>query len=336
MGAVSKIDTSRISEKAENLRRTFAKRIVNQEEAVTAFTNVLEKFLSSIYDRTKPIASLLFLGPTGTGKTSSVEAFAEGLFGVPNMMIKIDCAEFQHSHEIAKLIGSPPGYLGHRETTGIITNEKLKNLRSVEIPFSVILFDEIEKASDSLWNLLLGILDKGVLTLGTNEVVNMASTVIVMTSNIGSKEMAAAVGDGVTGFQTPAQDDVQQDDLRHTAVDAAKRKFMPEFMNRIDEVVMFNTLTKEDSKKIMHLEVQKLKNRILLNGTTVLDIAISPGAEKAILEKGFDKKYNARFLQRTVEELVTLPIARAITTGQARDHDMVIIDYDKGEFLYLV
>ena len=185
-----KINTALHSQKVVTLRDKFASLIVGQEEAINAITNCLEKFLSGLSDPNRPIASLLFLGPTGTGKTSVVEAFADGLTGSPNHMIKIDCAEFQVEHEIAKLIGSPPGYLGHRDTPARFKDETLTALRTFDVPFTIILFDEIEKASDSLWHLLLGILDRGKITLGDNSITDFTKTIIFMTSNVGSRKIA--------------------------------------------------------------------------------------------------------------------------------------------------
>ena len=214
------LDPTRASSKATALSTKFKSRIIGQPEAAQSLLNVIEKFQSGFYDRTKPIASLLFLGPTGTGKTGTVEAFVEGLFGKSTAMMKIDCAEFQHSHEIAKLLGSPPGYLGHRETHPYFTNASVQGYKTSDCPYTVILFDEIEKANDALWNLLLGILDKGQVTTGTNELVDLRATIIIMTSNVGSKELAKRVGDGAIGFNT-AGEDVNHEEATEIAMSAA-------------------------------------------------------------------------------------------------------------------
>ena len=328
------LDVTRLSARSAELTARFSSHIFGQPEATEAFTNVLEKFHSGIYDHTKPIASLLFLGPTGTGKTASVEAFVTGLFGSPDKLLKIDCAEFQHSHEMARLIGSPPGYLGHRETAAYITTAKIAAIQSPEFPFAVLLFDEIEKASDAIWNLLLGILDKGTLTLGTNERVDLTATIIVMTSNVGSKEMAKqSDGDGSLGFELPTAENLSTARLQEISKSAAKRKFMPEFLNRLDEIVVFNTLTKDDIKNILKLEVRKFQEQVVRTSKAVVHIDISPSAEKEILAEGFDKKYGARFLKRTIEKRVTIPVARVVASKQVFDQDTVVVDYD-GEFKY--
>jgi ATP-dependent Clp protease ATP-binding subunit ClpA len=211
--------------------------------------NLYQLFLAGMNQTNKPVGTLLFLGPTGSGKTRVVEAAADILFGDPNAVIKVDCAEFQHSHEIAKLIGSPPGYLGHRETSPLFTQENLDRFHTEDIQLSLVLFDEIEKASDSLWKLLLGILDKGTLTLGDNRRVDFSRSLIIMTSNLGAREMSELM-EGRIGFAAAKQPnnlDKSQIDLdekiQRTAVQAASRNFSPEFMNRIDKLVVFHSFS---------------------------------------------------------------------------------------------
>lgn len=330
MGTVRKLNTSLRSAQTLLMRETFAKRIVNQNDAVDAYTNLLEKYYSGFYDKNRPIGSLLFLGPTGVGKTSSVEAFVEGLTGDPKKLIRIDCGEFQHSHEITKLIGSPPGYLGHRETHARITTASLNALHTEKVPFAVLMFDEVEKASDALWNLLLGVLDYGTLTLGTNEVVDMKSTIIIMTSNIGSKEGSAAVGDSGIGFVTPSLDITDSRELKEIYVAAARRKFLPEFLNRLDDIVMFNTLTPADIKSIMALEIEKLNKRASIT------VAVSPAAEKEILRTGYSRRDNARFLKRVIEKNIVTPISGGLATKQIDTLDSVVVDFRNGEFEYMV
>ena len=319
-----------MSAQAETLAETFKNEIIGQPRAVEAFTRVLDKIQSGFYDKTKPIASLLFLGPTGTGKTASVEAFTKGMLGGYDKLIRIDCAEFQHSHEIAKLKGSPPGYLGHRETHPLLTQEALDQYHTDSMKLTVLLFDEIEKASDSLWTLLLGILDKASLTLGDNRKVDFSHCVIVMTSNVGSAQLAAKVGDNDSiGYNTPSKPDVPYDAMAKTALDAARRKFMPEFINRLDDTVVFNTLTPDNIKEIFKLEFFKLRVRMVLNSPVIFDLVVSPAAEAAILVEGYDKRYNARELKRTIEMRISTPVSRLVATNQILTFDTVVIDYDK-------
>src|SRR2546428_6413096 len=200
----------------------------------------------------RPVGNLLFLGPTGSGKTRIVEAAAEILFGDPRAVIKVDCAEFQHSHEIAKLIGSPPGYLGHRETHPLITQEALAANHTDKLKLSFLLFDEIEKASDALWQLLLGMLDKATLTLGDNRRVDLSQTVIFLTSNLGGGEITELITGGM-GFVRPPQEPTADLDgkVERTAIEAAQRKFSPEFMNRLDKVGVFHPLQRTQLGEVM-------------------------------------------------------------------------------------
>jgi len=225
------------SPRAQEFETKLGALIVGQERAVRRISGLYQIFLAGMQNPGRPIGTMLFLGPTGSGKTRVVEAAAEVLFNDVNAVVKVDCAEFQHSHEIAKLIGSPPGYLGHRETAPLLTQENLDKYHTEKDKLTFVLFDEIEKASDALWQLLLGILDKATLTLGDNRKVDFSRCMIFLTSNLGAKEMSELIT-GSIGF-APARgkhlvnDEVDQKIYR-TASEAAKRKFSPEFMNRID------------------------------------------------------------------------------------------------------
>src|SRR5262249_9498948 len=224
------------SPRAREFDEKLSARIVGQEDAIRDMSSLYQLFLAGLNQANRPLGTLLFLGPTGSGKTRVVEAAAEVLFGDSRAVIKIDCAEFQHSHEIAKLIGSPPGYLGHRETSPLLTQENLERFHTDDVPLSLVLFDEVEKASDALWQLLLGVLDKATLTLGDNRRVDFSKTVIIMTSNLGAREISDLVK-GRIGFAAAKQPNALPADasdidekIRRTAVQAASRNFSPEFM----------------------------------------------------------------------------------------------------------
>ena len=263
-GLNATLDPTRRSSEALDFDAALRRKIVGQDQAVEKVAEIYQMFLAGLNPPGRPIGNLLFLGPTGSGKTRVVEAMAESLFGDTHACIKIDCAEFQHSHEIAKLIGSPPGYLGHRETHPLLTQEALNQWHTEKLKLSILLFDEIEKASDALWQLLLGILDKATLTLGDNRRVDLSQCVIVMTSNLGAAEMNEMIN-GTMGFaQTPAQMDARLDQkIDRTAVEAARRKFSPEFMNRIDKVVVFRMLRREHLEQILEIELGMVQQRIL-------------------------------------------------------------------------
>jgi ATP-dependent Clp protease ATP-binding subunit ClpB len=319
------VDTNKRGLQVQVLLRKFEHLIVGQDEAIEKITNLLERYLGGLSDPKRPIGSALFLGPTGVGKTAVVEATCEGLYGDANHMVKIDCAEFQHSHEIAKLIGSPPGYLGHKETPARLKEETIKKLQTEDVPFAVILFDEIEKASDDLWHLMLGILDRGTLTLGDNSKTDFAKTIIILTSNVGAREINI---DGRLGFGY--QDEYTNQIIEDKSLSAARAKFSPEFLNRLDEIVVFNTLNKDAIEKIMHMECNKIKKSLLQK--TGVKIEVSPAAFRELLERGFDKKYNARAIRRTLEKEIMTPMARAVSSFEVTWGDFVVMDYREGKF----
>src|SRR5579885_2680726 len=262
------LDPSQTGFEAEKLESDLRKRIVGQDEAIEQIINIYQTHLAGMSSPGRPIGNFLFLGPTGSGKTRMVEATAESLVGDARAVIKIDCAEFQHSHEIAKLIGSPPGYLGHRETHPLLSQEVLNQYHTEKMKLSFVLFDEIEKASDALWNLLLGILDKATLTLGDNRRVDFSRALIFMTSNLGAAEMSALANPSV-GFQqaaVPAGGDAKlAPKITNAGIAAARRKFTPEFMNRLDKVVVFRPLGAAELRRILDLELALVQRRVFTN-----------------------------------------------------------------------
>jgi len=326
----ARVKSPRVQEFDEKL----AMRIVGQENAVRGMSSLYQLFLAGLNQTNRPVGTLLFLGPTGSGKTRVVEAAAEVLFGDANAVIKIDCAEFQHSHEISKLIGSPPGYLGHRETSPLLSQENLDRFKTEETPLSLVLFDEIEKASDSLWKLLLGILDKGTLTLGDNRRVDFSRCVIVMTSNLGAREMSGLMSAGIGFAGAPRPNSARDGDsnmdekIYRTAVQAASRNFAPEFMNRIDKVVVFHSLNEQHLRQILDLELCALQERILRSATTKFAFQCSAEVKEMLLREGIDYRYGARHLKRSVERLLVLPISNLVATGQVEIGDSVYVDLD--------
>src|SRR5215467_12779287 len=327
-GLNTALDPIRRSNDAQEFETALRRRIVGQDAAVEKVVEIYQMFLAGLNPPGRPIGNLLFLGPTGSGKTRVVEAMAEALFGDARACIKIDCAEFQHSHEIAKLIGSPPGYLGHRETHPLLTQEALNQWHTEKLKLSILLFDEIEKASDALWQLLLGILDKATLTLGDNRRVDLSQCIIIMTSNLGAGEMSNLV-DGKLGFaQKPTEIDASLDEkINRTAVDAARRKFTPEFMNRIDKVVVFKTLRSEHLRRILDIELGRVQQRVLMAaGAHQFVFNCTPAVKSFLLAEGTDPKYGARHLKRAIERHVVFSLANLVATGQVKLGDFVRID----------
>ena len=310
-------------------QKALRAKIVGQDEGVQALVELFQVFTAGLNSPGRPVGNLLFLGPTGSGKTRLVEAAAEILFGSPRAVIKIDCAEFQHSHEIAKLIGSPPGYLGHRETHPLITQEALAANQREDLKLSFLLFDEIEKASDALWQLLLGMLDKATLTLGDNRRVDLSQTVIFMTSNLGGTDITELFSGGY-GF-VKAEDKPQADiniKVERTAVEAARRKFSPEFMNRIDKVVVFHQLDRDELQSVLDIELGMVQKRVLDTATGKFLFRVTDAGRDFLLQEGTDQRYGARHLKRAIERHLVYPLANLLATQQVRIGDLVRVDWD--------
>ena len=323
------LDPDQKSPRAQDFEDRLEGRIVGQERAVRRMAGLYQIFLAGMNPINRPIGTMLFLGPTGSGKTRVIEAAAEVLFADTNAIVKIDCAEFQHSHEIAKLIGSPPGYLGHRETSPMLTQENLDRMHTDDVKLTLVLFDEIEKASDALWQLLLGILDKATLTLGDNRRVDFSRCMVIMTSNLGAREMSELISGGIgfapgKGVKNPQDTEVDQKIYR-TAVESARRKFSPEFMNRIDKVVVFRSLKEHHLRAILDLELQAVQDRIMISAGTKFVFQCSSEAKNMLLDEGIDYKYGARHLKRAVERFLVYPLSNLVATGQIGLGDLVFV-----------
>jgi ATP-dependent Clp protease ATP-binding subunit ClpA len=331
------LDPAKTGRDAVSLEGNLRRMIVGQDEAIQQIVNIYQMNLTGMSAPGRPIGNFLFLGPTGSGKTRIVEATAEALLKNPRAVIKIDCAEFQHSHEIAKLIGSPPGYLGHRETHPLLSQETLNQYHTDKIKISFVLFDEIEKASDALWNLLLGILDKATLTLGDNRRVDFSRALIFMTSNLGAAEMNSILrpnlgftsGDEARQTAAGYVDDKLTDKVSRTGVEAARKKFSPEFMNRLDKVVVFHPLGAPELRKILGLELNAVQQRIFgAAHAAPFVFTATETAKDFLLSEGTDMKYGARHLKRAVERHVVHPLSNLIATGQVHGGDLVRVDFD--------
>lgn len=332
-----RLDPGQCGNEADKLNANLHKRVVGQDEAIDQIVNIYQTFLAGMSSPGRPIGNFLFLGPTGTGKTRLVEALAESMVSDARAVIKIDCAEFQHSHEIAKLIGSPPGYLGHRETHPLLSQEVLNQYHTDRFKVSFVLFDEIEKASDALWNLLLGILDKATLTLGDNRRVDFSRAMIFMTSNLGAAEMGSIIrpklGFGASEVERlQASGEIEEglnDKINRVGQEAARRKFTPEFMNRLDRVVVFKPLGNADLKKILGIELNMLQQRVFNSAqTTPFVFNLTDAAKDFLLREGTDIKYGARHLKRTIERSLVHPLSNLIASGQIHNGDLIQVDFD--------
>ena len=329
------LDPTRTGKDAESLEKTLLKLVVGQDEAIEQIVNIYQMHITGLSAPGRPVGNFLFLGPTGSGKTRTVEATAEALVQNPRAVIKIDCAEFQHSHEIAKLIGSPPGYLGHRETHPLLSQEVINQHHSETVKLSFILFDEIEKASDALWNLLLGILDKATLTLGDNRKVDFSRAMIFMTSNLGASEMSNLINPRLGFRRNVAEEEPLKTDERlnkkiaKSGVEAARRKFTPEFMNRIDKVVVFKPLGEPELRRILDLELGQVQQRILYSPAEKCFVfTVSDTGKDFLLGEGTDVKYGARHLKRAIERLLVHPLSNLMATSQVTAGDWIQADFD--------
>ncbi|HXZ34245.1 MAG TPA: AAA family ATPase [Terriglobales bacterium] len=322
------LDASQRGEATRELEKFLRSRIVGQDAAIEAVVELYQIFSVGMCSGDRPIGSLLFLGPTGSGKTYVIEVLAEALFGNPRAFIKIDCAEFQEHHEISKLIGSPPGYIGHMHTPPLLTQEALARWHTDKLKLSLLLFDEIEKASEALWQLLLGILDKATLTLGDNSQVDLSQCLIFMTSNLGATEMSRLAEGGIGFAAQPSSADTRFDEkIARSATEAARKKFSPEFMNRLDKIVVFNTLRPAQLEQILDLELAKVQRRIThAVGPNHFTFRCTPEAKRWLLREGTDPKYGARHLKRVIERNIVYGLANLVATGQIKGGECITVD----------
>lgn len=331
----TKLDPQQTGNDATELHSNLRKLIIGQEEPIAQIVHVYQSWLAGMTSPGRPIGNFLFLGPTGTGKTRLVEATAESLLGNARAVVRIDCAEFQHGHEISKLIGSPPGYLGHRETRPILSQEALNQHHTAKIKISFILFDEIEKANDALWNLLLGILDKATLTLGDNRKVDFSQSMIFMTSNLGAADMESMMRPRV-GFaasrpwSSPNEAGAAlTEKIARAGVEAVRRKFTPEFVNRIDKISVFRPLGPAELDRILSLELHSLERRILNSANaTPFIFHLTSDARLFLLREGTDMKYGARHLKRAIERALVNPLSNLVASGQILRGDLIRVDFD--------
>jgi ATP-dependent Clp protease ATP-binding subunit ClpA len=307
-----------VAEPIENLTAILSRKVVGQPAATSVIVPYIQMFQAGLAPEGRPVGVFLLLGPTGTGKTKTVEALAEVLHGSAKNLLKIDCGEFQMEHEVAKLIGAPPGYLGHRETQPMLSQQKLTAVTSDSSSLSLVLFDEIEKAAPSLTRLLLGVLDKGILRLGDNSTVNFEKSLVFLTSNLGAREMMKEINPNF-GFSAGApgvRGDVTAK-LQNIALVAVRKKFSPEFVNRIDCVITYQPLTAESLSAIVDHQIADLQNHVNTRlAGRCFQIEVPYETRQWLIEKGTSSEYGARELNRTIHKNLTQPLATMVATGQ--------------------
>lgn len=316
-----------------DLLAMLSERVVGQDAALEAIVPYVQMYQAGLAPEGRPVGVFLLLGPTGTGKTRSVEALAEVLHGSERHLLRVDCGEFQMEHEVAKLIGAPPGYLGHRETTPMLNQQKLNAVTSERSNLSIVLFDEIEKAASSLMRLLLGVLDKAILRLGDNTTVNFERSLIFLTSNLGARGMSREIRptfgfDSLTG--RPAEQLHRK--LESIALNAVRKRFSPEFVNRIDVVSTYYPLTGEALERILDQQVEEFR-RLVINrlGPRAFQVALSREARQFLLARGASPEYGARELKRTVHRHLIQPVAALVARGQIEPCGCAYATYFEGE-----
>ncbi|MDD5621460.1 MAG: AAA family ATPase, partial [Candidatus Pacebacteria bacterium] len=307
------------AKKLYNMEESIQKRVIGQKEAIKAIANAIRRSRAGISEEDKPTGSFMFLGPTGVGKTETAKALAEFLFNDENTLIRLDMSEYMEKHTVSKMIGSPPGYVGYEE--GGQLTELIRRR-----PYSVLLLDEIEKAHPDVFNILLQILDDGRLTDAKGRKVSFKNTIIVMTSNVGSDYISNMAP---LGFVTKEQE--KKESLKDKVMEALKDRFRPEFINRIDEIIIFNYLTQEEIRKIVDLELNKVTNRLMKNGIT---FRTTEKAKSLLVKKGFDQNLGARPLKRTIQKLILDPMALKIVSSDMKDGANISVDADDGKMIF--
>ena len=303
--------TEQESKRLERLEEELHKRVVGQNEAVDAVARAIKRSRVGLKDPKRPVGSLLFLGPTGVGKTELSKALAEAVFGSEEALIRVDMSEYMEKHSVSKLIGSPPGYVGFEE--GGQLSEKVRSN-----PYSVILFDEIEKAHSDVFNILLQVLDDGHITYSQGRKVDFKNTIIIMTSNTGAQRI---IDPKKLGFVTASNADTEHEDMKKNVMDEVKQNFKPEFLNRIDDIIVFRALTEDDVRDISNLLLKELKQRVA--SQMEIQLKFGDAVKKLIFEKGYDKKYGARPLKRAIQTNIEDELAEAVLKGEIKRGDTV-------------
>jgi len=308
------------AKKLEKMEEILAGRVVGQKEAISAIANALRRSRAGISEENRPLGSFMFLGPTGVGKTETAKALAGFLFNDENALIRLDMSEYMEKHTVSKMIGSPPGYVGYEE--GGQLTDKIRRR-----PYSVILLDEIEKAHPDVFNILLQILEDGRLTDAKGRTASFKNTILIMTSNIGSEHIARM---GSLGFLTNGEEN-EKKNLKEKVMEALKEEFRPEFLNRIDEIVIFNYLQKPEIKKIVDLELTKVSSRLKSKN---IEIVVSEKVKSLLAERGFDPNLGARPLKRVIQKMVLDPLAMKIVIGDVLKNDRVVVDLEGEKIVF--
>ncbi len=309
------------AKKLEKMETILSRRVIGQRAAILAISNALRRARAGISEETRPLGSFMFLGPTGVGKTETARALAEFLFNDENALVRLDMSEYMEKYSVSKMIGSPPGYVGYEE--GGQLTEKIRRR-----PYAVILLDEIEKAHPEVFNILLQILEDGRLTDAKGRVASFKNSILIMTSNIGSDIIAKESKLGFVGDEESGQ----KENLKEKVMASLRENFRPEFLNRVDEIIIFNYLGKPEMKKIVDLELSKVAKRLRKKG---IEMSVSEKAKEFLAEKGFDQNLGARPLKRVIQREVLDPFSLKIISGEIREGDRVLVNFEQGKINFL-
>lgn len=333
--AVSARTRKPVNETPSDLLAALSRKVIGQSPALEAIVPYVHLYQAGLAPEGRPVGVFLLLGPTGTGKTRTVEALAEALHGSERNLLRVDCGEFQLDHEVAKLIGAPPGYLGHRETTPMLTQARLNAVTSDRSSLAIVLFDEVEKAAPSLTRLLLGVLDRATLKLGDNTAVNFERSLIFLTSNLGARRMAKELRPDF-GFQsvvgTEASEEQMESKLERLGLEAVKKRFSPEFVNRLDVVSTYLPLGSETLARILDNQVEDLQRMVEARlGPRAFRVEVSPPGRQFLLRRGASAEYGAREMKRTVHKHLLQPLAMLVAAGRVEPGSTVSVEYNARE-----
>jgi ATP-dependent Clp protease ATP-binding subunit ClpB len=321
--------TTELSEKALALKMGLESSVIGQPRAVRHTVHALERVWSGLTHPDHPPAILMFLGPTGVGKTELARALAGELLGSKSALTRIDCAEFQHRHEVAKLIGSPPGYLGFTEKdTARLSQKKLDQFQAPGHAINILLIDEIEKAADDFFDMMLGIFDSATVTLGSGETTDFSKTIILITSNLSSKETQQKIHNSGIGFYSAKADRDELDkDIWRTTKEAVRKFFRPEFINRIDKFISFHSLDETSLRRILNINLNDIQHRLLTAGHNII-LFVTAEAKDYFIQQGTSEAFGARELKRVLEAQLVTPLSSIIASGRATDGDLIEIGFD--------
>jgi ATP-dependent Clp protease ATP-binding subunit ClpB len=317
------------------IENSIKNRIVGQDSAIENIVGVVQNSLVGIHNPNKPLGSMLLLGSTGIGKTETVGALSKALFGTSKAVIRIDCAEYQMSQDISKIIGAPPGYVGHNSTEPIFTQPRLEQHKTKDYDMNIILFDEIEKASDALFKLLLGIMDYGILKTNQNKEIDFSRSLIFLTSNLGAEQIKALTSKGLGFNPAPVVNNETKGKITNSIQKSVEKQFSPEFIGRLSKIITFENLTEENVKQILQIELDNVKKRIFTSANHCkFTFFCDSKVQEFLVQEGYSPKYGARNLTKAVEKHIVTPLANLMLRDEIEYGDALSITWEDDEIQF--